>query len=63
MVASFILASICALAIAFYLRFLVALSGECHFARICYLVRIQPEAIELAVVEARNDDELSVRAA
>jgi hypothetical protein len=63
MVASLMLASICAVAIAFYVRFLVALSAECQFTRIRHLIRIQPEAIELAVVEARNEDELSVRAA
>ncbi len=63
MVASIVLVLICAAAISFYLRFLVAPCRECQFAWILYVVRLQPVAGESAVVEMRREDELSVWAA
>ena len=62
MVAWVTLASICAAAIPFYLRFLVALCKECRFARICH-VRIEPADDESSIREMSHQDELSVRAA
>ena len=57
------LASICAVAIAFYLRFLVALCSEYRFVRICYLACIQPAVVEGVVVEMGHEDEILGRAA
>jgi hypothetical protein len=63
MVARITLASVCAVAIPFYVRFVVAMCTECRFAWIGYLVRIEPTANEPSVVEIRHEDELSSRAA
>jgi hypothetical protein len=63
MVAWLTLASICAAAIPFYLRFLVALCKEYTFARNCYLVRIEPEVDQSPIDQMSHGDELSERAA
>jgi hypothetical protein len=47
----------------FYLTFLVALFKECRYVRICYLVRIQPDTEEIAIVEPSRDSKSFARAA
>jgi uncharacterized protein (UPF0179 family) len=60
---SFILTAICAAGVSFYLRFLVALCKECRFARICYLVRLEPEAHEGLMSETVRGKTIFRRAA
>jgi hypothetical protein len=55
--------TICAVAIPFYLRFLVAVFKECRYARICYLLRIEPTTHGEPVVEGMREESVSERAA
>jgi len=59
----FILTTVCAAGVSFYLRYLVALCKECRFTRICYLVRLEPEADEQLMSEAVRGETISRRAA
>ena len=63
MAAGIIFATVCAAGVSFYLRFLVALARECRYARIYYLVRIQPEAGEIAIVKPSRQPKPVARAA
>ena len=58
-----ILLAICAMAVAFYARFLVALYREYRYTRICHLVCIEPTTGEEPAVEARRGKTMSRRAA
>ena len=49
MAADWVVMILCAAGVSFYLRVLVALCGEYRSVRICYLARVQPEVIEIAV--------------
>jgi len=49
MVAMTIMAVLCSVGVAFYLRFLVALCKECRLRRTCYLVRFQPNSDEYPI--------------
>ena len=44
---------LCALGVAFYLQFLIALSKECRHHRIRYLVRLQSDSLEHAIPDDR----------
>ena len=46
--------ALCTIAVGFYLRFLIALLHECKRSRICYLVRLRPDAIECAIPEGQD---------
>jgi hypothetical protein len=58
-----IVLAICAMALAFYVRFLVALCKELRYTRICYLVRIEPTTGEEPAVEPMREETTSQRAA
>jgi len=58
-----VLVTVCAAAVPFYLRFLVALCKECRYTRICYLVRIEPRAAEELLAESDREESRSERAA
>lgn len=45
------MATLGALGLAFYARFLFALCKECRHKRICYLVRLQTHSLERAAPE------------
>jgi hypothetical protein len=51
------------LAIAFYVRFLIALCKECEGQRICYLVRLRSDWDESATQADRTMEIPSLRAA
>jgi hypothetical protein len=51
------------MAVAFYVRFLVALCREYRYTRICYLVCIEATTSEEPAVEATRDETMSQRAA
>jgi hypothetical protein len=57
------LVTVCAVAIPFYLRFLVALCQEFRFARIGLLVRVKPTANDDSMVESATGETTSPRAA
>jgi hypothetical protein len=59
----FILTAICAVGVSFYLRYLVALCKECHFTRVCCLVRLVPKAHHGLMAEAVRGETISRRAA
>ena len=63
MAAGIIFATVCAAGVSFYLRFLVAMAKECRHTRICYLVRIQPDAREIAIVKPSRQPKPVARAA
>jgi hypothetical protein len=48
------LATIWAVGVPFYLRFLVALCQELRRVKVCYLVRIEPTASGVPVIELRR---------
>jgi len=57
------LATVWAVGVPFYLRFLVALFGELRRVRVGYLVRIQPATSEIPLVELGQKKTLHARAA
>jgi hypothetical protein len=54
---------LCVAGVAFYVRFLVALGSELRYARIRYLVRVQPSVSEVPVIAARREQAPAARAA
>jgi len=63
MIAMTVMTTLCSGAIAFYVRFLVALIGEYKKTGICYLVRLRSEADPLLISETREVDISTPRAA
>jgi len=63
MAAISIVTGICAVGVAFYLRFLIALWKESRHAWICYLVRLDPEAGANPVVPLLKKEKSLARAA
>ncbi len=63
MAAWVMLATVWTIGVPFYLRFLVALYKEIRHVKICYLVRIQPTASEVPLIEQRQEKILRARAA
>jgi hypothetical protein len=59
----FVLTSICGVGVLFYLRFLIALCKECRFARVYYLVSLEPQAHEGLVGETVSEETMARRAA
>jgi len=58
-----LIATLCTLGTAFYLRFLIAVYKECRHYRICYLVRLQSDSLEHAIPDDRVLDVSIPRAA
>lgn len=58
-----VFATVCAVAVPFYVRFLVAMCREYRYARISYLVRIEPTAHEESVAVPTRRETMSERAA
>jgi hypothetical protein len=54
MVVTTVMTALCTVGIAFYVRFLVALSKECRHHRIRYLLRLQPDSVEQLIPEAQE---------
>lgn len=54
---------LCLAGVAFYVRFLVALGGELRYARISYLVRVQPSVAEVSAITPRREKAPAARAA
>jgi hypothetical protein len=59
----FVLIAVCAVGVAFYLRFLIALCKEVFRTRICYLLRLEPDALKELNVEAERQETMLRRAA
>jgi len=57
------LATVWAVGVPFYLRFLVALCKEVRRVKVCYLVRLQPTVREVSVMEPRREKALRADAA
>jgi len=55
--------TLCTVAVAFYVRFLVALWKECRHIGICYLVRLQYDSDEDLIPETPRVDTSFPRAA
>jgi hypothetical protein len=63
MVAWFMLATVSAVGVPFYLRFLYALYKEAQHSTVCYLVRIHPTENEGSRIESKRGKTLPYRAA
>ena len=63
MVVMTVMTALCTVSIAFYVKFLVAVCKECKHERICYLVRLQRDSVELVIPEARELEASIPRAA
>jgi hypothetical protein len=55
--------AVCAMGVAFYLRFLIALCKEVFHTRICYLVLLQPSTREERMSEVERKETRFPRAA
>jgi hypothetical protein len=58
-----VMTSLSIAAVAFYVRFLVALGREFRYERIRYLMRVQPSVTEVSVLAARREKAPAARAA
>jgi hypothetical protein len=54
---------LCVVGVAFYVRFLVALGSELRYARISYLMRVQPAVSEVLVMAPTREKAPAARAA
>ena len=61
--AMWIILAICAAAVAFYVRFFVALCKECNQTRTCYLVCIVATGDEDSALQPMREETISKRAA
>jgi hypothetical protein len=58
-----VLAIVCATAVAFYVRFLVALCKESRDTRICYLLRLEATSEEESAMDTMREETVCERAA
>ncbi len=63
MIAVTVMTTLCSGAVAFYVRFLVAMMGEYKKTGICYLARLRSETDPLPISETREVDISISRAA
>jgi len=58
-----IVATVCALGIVFYVRFVIALCAECIHRRVCYLVRLHIDSDQYLASETTSIETSMPRAA